>query len=226
MSEPLLRAVDLRKTYPLGRQRVEVLKGVSLDVMPGESLSIEGSSGSGKSTLLHLLGTLDRPDAGRIDFQGRDLASLRESERNRFRAEQVGFVFQTYQLMPELDIVENVLLARQATGRVGAAARGEARDLLGEIGLSHRLNHRPYELSGGEQQRVALARAVMNQPTLVLADEPTGNLDTRNGEAVLECLLRLVRGRGATLVMVTHNPAVAALCDRRVLLRDGVLAGA
>lgn len=225
MSEPLLRALDVRKTYPLGRQRVEVLKGVSLDVMAGETLSIEGSSGSGKSTLLHLLGTLDRPDAGRIEFQGRDLATLRESERNRFRAHQVGFVFQTYQLMPELDIVENVLLARQAAGRVDAGARGEARELLSQIGLGHRFAHRPYELSGGEQQRVALARAVMNQPTLVLADEPTGNLDTRNGEAVLECLLRLVRGRGATLVMVTHNPAVAALCDRRVQLRDGVLAG-
>ncbi len=225
MSEPLLRALDVRKTYPLGRQRVEVLKGVSLDVMAGETLSIEGSSGSGKSTLLHLLGTLDRPDAGRIEFLGRDLATLRESERNRFRARQVGFVFQTYQLMPELDIVENVLLARQAAGRVDAGARGEARELLSQIGLGHRFSHRPYELSGGEQQRVALARAVMNQPTLVLADEPTGNLDTRNGEAVLECLLRLVRGRGATLVMVTHNPAVAALCDRRVQLRDGVLAG-
>jgi predicted ABC-type transport system involved in lysophospholipase L1 biosynthesis ATPase subunit len=224
MSDPLLQARDLRKTYPLGTQRVEVLRGVSLTVSAGERLCIEGSSGSGKSTLLHLLGSLDRPDSGTVSFEGHDLARLSERERNRVRARRVGFVFQAYQLMPEFDTVENVLLARHAGGRVPASARADAARLLQEIGLGHRLAHRPYELSGGEQQRVALARAVFNQPALVLADEPTGNLDSQSGELVLEHLFRLARERGSALVLVTHNPAVAARCDRRLLLRDGCLA--
>lgn len=229
MNEPLnhLEAVDLHKHYELERVRIDVLRGVSLTVRRGETVSITGASGAGKSTLLQLLGGLDRPSAGQVRLDGRDVYALSPSARTEMRATQVGFVFQAYHLLPELDVLENVLLP--SLSRPGArgrmpALREQARDLLARVGLGSRERHRPVELSGGEQQRAALARALVNEPDLVLADEPTGNLDSATGRQVLDYLFALTSERGHTLVMVTHNEAVAALCRRQLHLRDGRLA--
>lgn len=229
MNEPRvhLEGVELYKHYELERVRIEVLRGVSLSVNRGETLSITGASGAGKSTLLQLLGGLDRPSGGRVALDGRDLYAMSPAARTEVRATRVGFVFQAYHLLPELDVLENVLLP--ALSRRGALQRmsplrERARGLLERVGLSHRERHRPVELSGGEQQRAALARALMNEPELVLADEPTGNLDSTTGQQVLDYLFALTRERGHTLVMVTHNEAVARLCRRQLHLRDGRLA--
>lgn len=225
---PIIETREVRKTYKLERTSIEVLRGVSLAINAGETVSIMGASGSGKSTLMHLLGGLDRPSAGQVFFEGEDLTKLSNAKRTELRATAIGFVFQAYHLLPELSIVENVMLP--AMSRTGAFLRRaelqkRAKDLLDRVGLSHRTAHRPLELSGGEQQRVALARAMMNEPRLLLADEPTGNLDSKTGDSVLECLFALTREQKHTLVMVTHNEVVASLCSRRLVLRDGVLAG-
>ena len=223
-SEPLLLAEAVAKAYVAGQRRLDILRGVDLAVAEGESLAITGMSGAGKSTLLHILGGLDRPDSGRIVFAGRDLATLSERERAKIRARDVGFVFQSYHLLPEMDILENVVLAGLNVPGAwcrGARLRERAKALLDQVGLSARLAHRPNELSGGEQQRGAIARALMNRPRLLLADEPTGNLDSTTGDGVLQCLFDLRAREGLTLVMVTHNDDVAARCDRHLWMRDG-----
>jgi len=222
----VLEARELRKTYALEGTPVEVLKGVTLAVNAGETLAVMGASGSGKSTLLHCLGGLDRPSGGQVFFNGGDLFALSSAARTELRATKLGFVFQAYHLLPELDVLENVMLP--ALARRGALTRrskleARARELLESVGLAARAAHRPSEMSGGEQQRAALARALMNEPELVLADEPTGNLDSATGEQVLEYLFKLTRDRGHTLILVTHNTDVAARCNRTLHLRDGKL---
>ena len=200
-----------------------ILAGVSVDVNAGEFVAVTGPSGSGKSTLLGLLAGLDRPTAGSIQVAGVDLSRLDEDRLARFRRETVGYVFQSYHLIPTLTALENVAVPLEIAGAGGALAR--ARALLDEVGLSDRVHHYPAQLSGGEQQRVALARAVALRPRLLLADEPTGNLDSATGAAIIELLLRLKSERGSTLVMVTHDDALARHADRIVVLRDGRIAG-
>lgn len=234
---PLLRVAGVRKTYRLGRVDVPVLHGVDLELGRGEWVAILGASGSGKSTLLHLIGGLDRPDRPRngapratIEFEGRDVAGFSQVELNRYRSGRVGFVFQFYHLLPEMNVTDNVLLgAMIAHGRLGYARRradlrARAAALLDAFGLGARLRHRPAELSGGERQRVAIARALINDPALLLADEPTGNLDRKTGGAILEVLAEIRRERGQTLLMVTHDPEIAARADRTVELVDGRVA--
>ncbi len=221
---PLLCAENVEKTYAIERIVLPVLKGVSLTVHAGDMVSIMGASGAGKSTLLHTLGGLDQPTAGRVWFKGEDLYRLSGARRTEIRATRIGFVFQAYHLLPELDVLENVMLP--ALSRLGAwngqpSLRRRAMELLSKVGLAERAQHRPMELSGGEQQRVALARALMNDPEILLADEPTGNLDSRTGELVLHYLFELTREKGHTLVLVTHNEAVGAMCGRRLVLQDG-----
>ena len=229
METPALLAENLHKTYRLpGAPPLKVLSGASLRVEPGEHVAVLGRSGSGKSTLLNLLGGLDSPDKGhgaRVEIAGRDIVAATDRERAAIRASLLGFVFQSFHLLPELPIEENVALpARALPGFSRAAALGRARELLAAAGLSERLGHRPAELSGGEQQRVAVARAIMNAPQLVLADEPTGNLDAATGNAVLDLLFDL-SGRFSSaapaLVVVTHSDAIAARCDRTVRLGEG-----
>ncbi len=227
-TSPLVEVRQASKQYQLERIKVDVLREVTLSVRKGERVSIMGASGAGKSTLLHLLGGLDRPTTGQVLFEGRDLYEMSAARRTEMRATRVGFVFQAYHLLPELDMVDNVMLP--ALSRPGAlrrmdALRERALGLLDRVGLKARGNHRPLELSGGEQQRAALARALMNSPDLLLADEPTGNLDSATGRQVLDYLFALVQESGHTLILVTHNDAVAALCGRQLVLRDGRLAG-
>ena len=216
MSDVVLSAVGVRKSYPSGDRRIEVLCGVDLRVAAGESVSIRGESGSGKSTLLNLLSGLDAPDAGEIRWDGAAPAAGR-------RARYLGMVFQSFYLIPELDALENILMAGRMLGSPGAESRARACDLLKRVGLGGRAEHLPAQLSGGERQRVAVARALMNSPRLLLADEPTGNLDERTGEAVIDLLLGLSRETGTALVLVTHNPAHAARTGRALTLHDGRL---
>ena len=221
----LIEALEVRRSFVMGARTLDVLRGVSLAVAEGESLAITGMSGAGKSTFLHVLGGLDRPTSGRVLYRGRDLYAAGDRERSAIRAKKIGFAFQAYHLLPELTVLENVLLpGLSAAGAFlrGAKLRAQAAELLARVGLSDRALHRPNELSGGEQQRVALARALMNGPELLLADEPTGNLDSKTGEDVLRYLFDLAAERSLTLVIVTHNEAVAARCRRHVVLRDGL----
>ena len=224
MSEPLLVARGLGRTYRMGRRSLEVLRGVDLSVNPGEFLALRGASGAGKSTLLHLLGGLDQPDTGEISFAGKNLAALGGGELARLRNGKVGFIFQAYHLLPELSALENVCLpARIARVSAGDAAR-RGRDLLTRVGLGERMEHRPYELSGGEQQRVAIARAMINSPELILADEPTGNLDSHTGGEIIELLCALRDERQTTLVIATHDAKLAARAPKVVQLVDGQIA--
>ena len=216
MSDVVLSAVGVRKSYPSGDRRIEVLCGVDLRVAAGESVSIRGESGSGKSTLLNLLSGLDAPDAGEIRWDG-------SAPSAGTRARYLGMVFQSFSLIPELDAWQNVLMAGRMLGSPGADSRARAHDLLERVGLGDRASHLPAQLSGGERQRVAVARALMNSPRLLLADEPTGNLDERTGEAVIDLLLGLSRETGTALVLVTHNPAHAARTGRALTLHDGRL---
>ncbi|NUQ65886.1 MAG: ABC transporter ATP-binding protein [Pirellulales bacterium] len=222
-----LEAVNLRKSYRKGQVEIPVLRGVDLFVRQGEFLAIVGQSGSGKSTLLHLLGTLDAPDSGAIAFHGRRIDDLPGSARDTLRNRHFGMIFQFYHLLPELTTLENVLaplmIAESVWGFV-ARKRGHrlfATRLLELVGLGHRLNHRPRELSGGEMQRAAIARALVTRPDLLLADEPTGNLDQKTGSEILEILRSLNRQEKLTIVMVTHDPAIARQADRIVRLTDG-----
>ena len=212
---PLLHATGLHKSYLSGERRLEVLRGVDLAVNAGESVSIRGESGSGKSTLLNLLSGLDAPDSGELRWEGR--ASLDASVRGRL----LGLVFQAFYLVPELDAEANVLLAARLLGRIGPAERERARELLRRVGLGERAHHTPAKLSGGERQRVAIARALINRPKLILADEPTGNLDEGSGDSIIELLLSLGREEGCALVLVTHNAAHAGRCVRKLFLREG-----
>lgn len=223
----LLEAQGLCKGYTLHGRRLNILAGADFSAAAGETVAIIGRSGAGKSTLMHVLGGLDRPDAGAVSLGGVSLYGLSARRRTRLRAERIGFVFQAYHLLPEMDIVENVMLPAMARGGLsGRAMRARAEALLARVGLGERLRHRPQELSGGEQQRAAIARALMNEPALILADEPTGNLDAKTGEVVLEALFELVREQQVLLVMVTHNPETAARCGRVLTLAEGRLAPA
>ena len=221
MNEVVLKAKKVHKTYHIGRYAVEVLHGISLSVSRGETLSVMGASGSGKSTLLHILGGLDQPDSGEVFFKKASLLRMKSAQRVAFRAQRIGLVFQGYHLLPELNVFENVLLPSMATKQRSPKAR--AARLIEQVGLSRRANHRPQELSGGEQQRVAIARALMNNPDLLLADEPTGNLDSHTGENVLHNLFDLAQAEGRTLILVTHNEKVARCCQRKLILKDGKL---
>jgi predicted ABC-type transport system involved in lysophospholipase L1 biosynthesis ATPase subunit len=218
----VLQAENIERSYVIGKTSLDVLKGVSMQVAEGETVSIMGESGSGKSTLLHVLGGLDNPKAGKVHFKGRSVYGMSPMRRARFRAENVGFVFQSFHLLPELDIVENVALPAMAR-RSADDAHARAKKLLEEVGLGERIGHRPQELSGGEQQRAALARALMNGPDIIFADEPTGNLDSKTGEKVLNYLFQLVEARRHTLVLVTHSQEVASRCSRELFLKDGML---
>jgi ABC-type lipoprotein export system ATPase subunit len=219
----LLRATGLRKTYRLGARSVEVLRGVDLAVEAGEFIALRGASGAGKSTLLHLLGGLDRPNHGDIQFRTQSLAALTDGELAKLRIASIGHVFQAYHLLPELDALENVCLPARVARLDAAQAERRARELLRRVGLEQRLEHRPAELSGGEQQRVAIARALVNQPQLILSDEPTGNLDSHTGEEILNLLCELRTEHNATLVIATHDSRVAARAPRVVELLDGAL---
>lgn len=219
----MIEVQGLRKSIRNGSRTVDILKGISFTVARGQFVAIMGSSGSGKSTLLGLLAGLDTPTAGDVHLNGTSISYLPEDKLAKVRGKTVGFVFQSYQLVPTLTALENVLLPYELNAENGDPAEGQrrARELLESVGLSDRLDHYPVQLSGGEQQRVALARAFILQPPIVLADEPTGNLDTTNGALVLELLLHLNRARGTTLVLVTHDPVLAGYADRRIVLRDG-----
>jgi predicted ABC-type transport system involved in lysophospholipase L1 biosynthesis ATPase subunit len=215
VSDPILQSTGLHKSYLSGERSIEVLRGVDFAIAAGESVSIRGESGSGKSTLLNLLSGLDAPDSGELRWQGSP--TLAPEARGRL----IGLVFQSFYLIPEIDALENVLFAARLLGKVGSAERERARDLLRRVGLAERASHVPAKLSGGERQRVAIARALMNRPQLILADEPTGNLDEGSGDAVIDLLLALCAEEGCALVLVTHNAAHASRCARRLFLREG-----
>jgi lipoprotein-releasing system ATP-binding protein len=224
--EPLLRARDLKKTYVLGKRSIEVLRGISLEVHRGEFVAIRGASGAGKSTLLHLLGGLDAPDQGEIWFDQLDLAALSTDGLAHFRNVRVGFIFQAYHVLPELDALENVCLPSRMARVSPAEAEARGRKWLERVGLAHRMDHKPYELSGGEQQRVAVARALVNEPDLLLADEPTGNLDSHTGQEIIDLLCTIREERQTTLIIATHDSKVAARAPRVFELVDGQINGA
>ena len=219
-----IEATDLRKTYHVGKIEVPALRGVSFAVQKGEFVSVVGPSGSGKSTLFYLLGGLTRADSGHVIVDGADFAKLSDAERTRMRKRKIGFVFQKFNLLPTLDARTNIEMAREIAGTNGDKDNAYLNKIIGLLGLEKRLPHRPSELSGGEQQRVALARALVNKPAIVLADEPTGNLDTENSDIVLKMLRHSNRELGQTVLMITHNPEAAAYGDRIIHMRDGQIA--
>jgi predicted ABC-type transport system involved in lysophospholipase L1 biosynthesis ATPase subunit len=221
MSDAILRASALRKTYPSGDRVLEVLRGVDLTVAAGESVSIRGESGSGKSTLLNIVAGLDRPDAGELQWGNERAHALSLGELTARRGRFLGMVFQSYYLIPELDAFANVLMAARMIGPAGPTERARAAALLQRVGLGERGHHLSSQLSGGERQRVAVARALMNRPALILADEPTGNLDERTGDEVIELLLGVCAEERTALVLVTHNPAHAKKTSRQLFLKDG-----
>jgi len=217
----LIKIVDLYKSFPMGGRELTVLKGIHLDIARGEILAIVGASGAGKSTLLHIIGTLDRPTSGTVLFEEQDLFRLSDQEQAEFRNRRIGFVFQFHHLLPEFTALENAYLPALIQKRPAAQVRADATALLKDVGLGDRLDHKPGELSGGEQQRVAVARALMQRPDLVLSDEPTGNLDTHTGEALFALMRELNRARGTTFVIVTHNEKLSAQADRIIHMEDG-----
>jgi len=221
---PLVSARGLRKSYLMGKRTLEVLRGIDLVVARGEFLALRGASGAGKSTLLHLLGGLDLPNAGEISFDGMDLRALSKRALAQWRNRRVGFIFQAYHLLPELSALENVALPARVARTAPAEAARRAAALLERVGLAQRLEHRPYELSGGEQQRVAIARALVNEPDLILADEPTGNLDSHTGADIIQLLQALREERQATFILATHDAHIAARARRVMELADGQLA--
>jgi len=220
----MIEAVNLTKSFKMEGLELTVLKGVNLTIARGEMLAIVGASGAGKSTLLHILGTLDRPSSGTVLFEGQDLFTLSDQKQAEFRNRRIGFVFQFHHLLPEFSALENVCLPAYIQNRSAQDVRGEAISLLKDVGLEHRLTHKPGELSGGEQQRVAVARALIQHPNLVLADEPTGNLDTHTGDALFNLMRVLNRSRGITFVIVTHNEKLSAQADRIIHMEDGQIA--
>jgi predicted ABC-type transport system involved in lysophospholipase L1 biosynthesis ATPase subunit len=215
-----LSARDIRRSFRIGSRKVEVLRGINLDVQAGEALFLCGVSGAGKTTLLYTLAGLERPEAGEVVFEGHKLYSRGSSEDARIRNTRMGFIFQSYFLLPELTALENALLPSLIRHR---QREDLAKEYLARVGLGDRMQHLPSELSGGEQQRVAIARALVNDPAIIFADEPTGNLDTANGDAIMNLLLELVRERQKTLIVVTHETRLAALGNRQVNMRDGLL---
>ena len=223
MSEPVLETRNLRRSFTQGDATIHVLRGVNLRVMPGEIVALLGPSGSGKSTLLQAVGLLEGGFEGSIRLQGREAAELDDDGRTQLRRELLGFVYQFHHLLPEFNAAENVVLPQLVRGAAMEEARARAQELLGTLGLGQRLEHRPAKLSGGEQQRVAVARALANRPPLVLADEPTGNLDEATADTVLAEFLGLVRGEGSAALVATHNERLAQKMDRIVRLHEGVL---
>lgn len=218
---PIIEVVDVSKTYHVGKVAVPALQGVSFSVEPGEFVSIVGPSGSGKSTLFYVLGGLTRADSGRVIIGGADFATMSDAERTAMRKRKIGFVFQKFNLLPTLDARGNIEIAQNIAGVDGQADTSYFDKIVGLLGIDRRLDHRPSELSGGEQQRVALARALINRPNLVLADEPTGNLDSKNSDIVLNMLRHTNKELGQTVLMITHNPEAAAFGDRIIHMRDG-----
>jgi len=221
MSEPLLQVDGLTKVYGAGAAVVEVLKGVTFSVLPGETIAMVGASGAGKSTLMHILGTLDRPTNGTFSYRGEDVFSRNDHQLAVFRNRTIGFVFQFHHLLREFSAVENVMMPALINGKKKGVAEVAAKNLLREVGLEHRFTHKPGELSGGEQQRVAIARALMLEPELLLADEPTGNLDMKTSEGVHDLFAALHQSRGLTVMIVTHNEKLAARMDRIIRMVDG-----
>jgi lipoprotein-releasing system ATP-binding protein len=228
-TSPIVRAQGIRKTFRMGESTVAVLKQVDLSVKRGEFLAIEGRSGSGKSTLLHILGALDQADGGSVEYEGVDVLSLNGAARSRLRNKSFGFVFQFYHLLPEMNVLENTLLAAMIEfswlkfRSNKPALRAKASHLLDQLGMGHRLKHRPAQLSGGERQRVAIARALMNEPQVLFADEPTGNLDVETGSQIMGVLAKLHAEKGQTIIMVTHDRTIAHQADRVLVLREGRL---
>jgi putative ABC transport system ATP-binding protein len=220
MSSPIIEARDLRKVYHVGEVEVSALRGVDLDAARGEFVAVVGPSGSGKSTLFHILGGLTPPTSGTVRIEDKDLSQMTDTDRTNMRKTTVGFVFQKYNLLPTLTARDNIEIARNIAGKTGPM-EPEFENTLTLLGLTNRLNHRPRAMSGGEQQRVAIARAIVNRPAILLADEPTGNLDTENSNAVLGLMRRLNEQLGQTILMITHNPEAAAFADRIVKMRDG-----
>ena len=224
--ETMIKAENITKSYTMGKTKLDVLRGVNLTIEKGRFVAVVGASGSGKSTLLHILGALDRPNSGSVFYQKQNLAGLRWGKLNHFRNKEVGFVFQFYHLLDELTVLENVMAPAMASaGLLGwvslkSRTRQRAHQLLERFGLKERLRHKPYELSGGERQRVAIARALINQPPLLLADEPTGNLDSRTGHGILGALKEL-HDEGQTIIMVTHDERIASQASRVIRLIDG-----
>jgi len=220
MSDIHLSARDLRRSFTMGSRKIDVLRGISLEVRKGESVFLVGASGAGKTTLLYTLAGLERPDAGSVHFEGRDVYATGPREAARIRNERMGFVFQGYFLLPELTALENVMLPSMIGRKTNQAA---AESALERVGLAERMKHLPAELSGGEQQRVAIARALINDPTILFADEPTGNLDSKTGESIVDLLLALVRENQKTLLVVTHDAHLAERGDRKLEIADGLL---
>ena len=218
--EPQLIARDLFQSFRMGRRRIEVLRGISLQIEHGEAVFLCGASGAGKTTLLYTLAGLERPESGTVEFEGRNLYNGRSASQARFRNQKMGFVFQGYFLLPELTALENVSLPGMIGGRSTMKA---AQESLDAVGLADRMHHLPPELSGGEQQRVAIARSITNDPDIIFADEPTGNLDSKTGDVIVDLLLKLARDRGKTLLVVTHDQRLAARGDRELHIKDGVL---
>ena len=223
-STALLRARSLSKVYGDGTHEVQALSAVDLDVSPGSLMIVRGRSGSGKTTLLNLLGGLDSPTSGTVELDGVDLGGLGEAELSDLRRDKLGFIFQAFGLIPILTAMENVEIPLRMNRAETGARRERARDLLDQVGLAERGHHRPHELSGGEQQRVAIARALANSPQVLLADEPTGQLDSRTGKSIIDLIVRLVREEGIAAVVATHDPAHLSMADRVIELRDGHLA--
>lgn len=219
----MIKVTDLHKSFSMGSYELPVLKGINLEIQRGELIAIVGASGAGKSTLLHIIGTLDKPTRGTVTFDGQDLFQLTEPQQAEFRNTRIGFVFQFHHLLPEFTALENAGMPALVQRRDAAAVEADAKALLTEVGLGKRLHHKPGELSGGEQQRVAMARALMQKPDLVLADEPTGNLDTQSGDALFGLMRDLNKSRGTTFVIVTHNDKLSAQSDRIVYMQDGLV---
>lgn len=223
MSDPILRVSGLKKTFIKNGLQIHVLKGIDLDIHQGDRITIMGPSGAGKSTFLHVLGTLDKPSEGEVYFRGRSVRQFTEEEESRFRNEKVGFVFQFYHLLQDFSVIENITMPLLIRRLPAAQAVLKAEAFLDIMGLKGRKNHKPGELSGGEQQRVAIARALVNEPEIILADEPTGNLDRRTGKEVLDYLLSVNERLSSTLVLVTHDPEIGAIGNRRLTMVDGEL---
>ena len=217
----MITVKDLHKSFPMGEQTLTVLRGIDLTIERGELIAVVGASGAGKSTLLHILGLLDRPSRGTVHFEGQDLFQLSEAAQAEFRNRRIGFVFQFHHLLPEFTALENACMPALIQRREPEEVRQEAIGLLKDVGLGPRLQHKPGELSGGEQQRVAVARALLQKPDLVLADEPTGNLDTHTGDALFALMRELNKARGTTFVIVTHNDKLSAQADRILHMQDG-----
>jgi putative ABC transport system ATP-binding protein len=223
MTEALIRVENVRKLYRIGEEQVWALDGISLEIIRGEFLSIMGPSGSGKSTLFNQIGALDKPTEGRVFFEGHSIFDLNESQQAWFRCHKIGYIFQTFNLIPVMSALQNVALPLVLSGAGEEAANARAGEILERVGLGHRVHHKPVELSGGQQQRVAVARALANRPTVILADEPTGNLDTKTGADIVALLRELNREEGVTVISSTHDPKMLASSDRVCWMQDGKL---